>query len=364
MSTVTTTSEGSAERQEVVGLARELGRRELAPHALELDEGRSGALDAAWGHVAEVGFDRALLAVDDGGVGLDAGSLLLCLEQIAIGDGGVALLVLLSNAALAALPPERAAQIGEAERWALVPAPSARLGTGARIEISAEAGRRPTMAGVLCPAPGALGADGIVVVAGGAEPAVLALETGAPGVRIEACEPLLGLKSAAAGRVSLSGAEAEAATPAGKAELAAEASLALLRAGAAAIARGVARRAYEMAIEYAHARVQGGVPIVQHDAVREMLVSMAVRLATPPAIGTDCGAALIAKIAASEDAVAIATDAVQVFGGTGYMHETGIEKLMRDAKVLQLWPEPNWIAGDELVGPLHPPSSGEGHPGK
>jgi alkylation response protein AidB-like acyl-CoA dehydrogenase len=363
MSVVTTTSEGSAERQEVVGLARELGRRELAPHALDLDEGRSGALDAAWGHVAEVGFDRALLAVDDGGVGLDAGSLLLCLEEIAVGDGGVALLVLLSNAALAALPPERAAGIGEAERWALVPAPSARLGTAARIAIGSDTSGRLTVDGALCPAPGALGADGIVVVAGGAEPAVLALEAGSPGLRIEVCEPLLGLKSAAAGRISLSGAEAEAASGPAEAELTANASLALLRAGTAAIARGVARRAYEMAIEYAHARVQGGVPIVQHDAVREMLISMAVRLAATPSIATDCGAALIAKIAASEDAVAIATDAVQVFGGTGYMHETGVEKLMRDAKVLQLWPEPNWIAGEELVGPIHPPSSREGHPG-
>ena len=363
MSTATATSEESAERQEVVALARELGKRELAPHALELDERRPGALDAAWGHVAEVGFDRALLAVDDGGVGLDAGSLLLCLEEIAAGDGGVALLMLLSNAALAALPPERAAQIGEAERWALVPAPNARLGTGARIAIGSDAGGRPTITGALCPAPGALGADGIVVVAGGAEPAVLALEAGAPGLQIEACEPLLGLKSAAAGRISFSGAEAEATTPAAEAQLAADASLALLRAGSAAIARGVARRAHELALEYAHARIQGGVPIVRHDAVSEMLVSMSVRLAAPPSIGTDSRAALVAKIAASEDAVAIATDAVQVFGGTGYMHETGVEKLMRDAKVLQLWPEPNWIAGEELVGVLHPPSSHEGDPG-
>lgn len=360
MSTATrteATGEALAERREVVDLARELGKRELAPQALALDECRPGALDAAWERIAEVGFDRALLAVDDGGVGLDTGSLLLCLEEIAAGDGGVALLVLLSNAALAALPAERAAQIGEAERWTLVPAPSTRLGTGARIEIDSDGSGLPTLAGSLCPALGALGADGIVVVAGGAEPAVLALEAGAPGLQIEACEPLLGLKSAAPGRISFSGAEAETAAPAAEAQLAAHASLALLRAGAAAISRGVARRAYELAIEYGHARQQGGVPIVRHDAVCEMLVSMAVRLASPPPIEADYGPALVAKISASEDALAIATDAVQVFGGTGYMHETGAEKLMRDAKVLQLWPEPNWIASMELVGALHPPSS-------
>ena len=352
MSAITTANEGSAERHEVVALARELGRRELAPHALELDERRSGALEAAWGRVAEVGFDRALLAVDDGGVGLDAGSLLLCLEEIAAGDAGVALLVLLSNAALAALPPERAAQIGEAERWALVPAPPAQLATPARIAVSAAADGRPTVSGTLSPALGALGADGIVVLERGAEPAVLALAAGAPGLKIEACEFQLGLRSAAAARISLSGAAAELASPPAEAGAAADASLALLRAGCAAIARGVARRAHEVALEYAQERVQGGVAIVEHDAVRGMLAAMSVRLAGIPAprgAELDGTAALTAKVAATDAAVATSTDAVQVFGGTGYMHETGVEKLMRDAKYLQLWPEPNWLADDPIV---------------
>jgi len=53
-------------------------------------------------------------------------------------------------------------------------------------------------------------------------------------------------------------------------------------------------------------------------------------------------------VASTTDAVASTTDAVQVFGGTGYMVETGIEKLMRDAKYCQLFPEPNWVAHDAL----------------
>jgi alkylation response protein AidB-like acyl-CoA dehydrogenase len=355
MSAVTTRGEGSAERHEVVALAHELGRRELAPQALELDECRPGALEAAWGRVAEVGFDRALLAVDDGGVGLDAGSLLLCLEEIATGDGGVALLVLLSNAALAALPPERAAAIGETERWALVPAPPEGLATSARIEVSADGEGRPVLSGALSPAPGALGADGVVVVESGPEPAVLALAAGAPGLKIAACEPLLGLRSATPACVSLSGAAAEPACPPAEARAAADASLALLRAGAAAIARGVARRAQAMALEYAENRFQGGVPIIEHDAVREMLAAMRVReVATPAPLGAevDGAAALAARVAATGAALATATDAVQVFGGTGYMHETGIEKLMRDAKALQLWPEPAWIAHDMIAEAL------------
>jgi alkylation response protein AidB-like acyl-CoA dehydrogenase len=86
---------------------------------------------------------------------------------------------------------------------------------------------------------------------------------------------------------------------------------------------------------------------------------MAVRLACWPQIAADHGSkidqaqALAAKIAATDAAVASTTDAVQVFGGTGYMVETGIEKLMRDAKYCQLFPEPNWVAHDELMRPEH-----------
>lgn len=349
MNAIATSGEVSAERAEIVALARELARRELAPQALALDERRPGAIEAAWGLIAEAGYDRALLSVEDGGVGLDPGTLLLGLEEIGSGDAGVALLVLLANAALAALPREQAAQIGEAERWALVPAPPERLATPARIALSTRADGRPVVAGMLSPALGALGADGIVVVRGGEAPAVLALATDAPELRIEACEHQLGLRSAAAARISLSGATAE---PTSQPAAVAAASLTLLHAGSAAIARGVARRAHEMALEYAQTRLQGGVAIVEHDAVRQMLAAMSVGLTTAPmpaGAELDETATLAAKVAAGDAAVAAATDAVQIFGGTGYMHETGIEKLMRDAKYLQLWPEPNWMADDPIV---------------
>ncbi len=328
MSMVETSGESLVERHEIVALARDLGRRELAPRALELDERRDGALDAAWGLVVEIGFDRALLPVEHGGVGLDTGSLLLCLEEIAAGEAGVALLVLLSNAALVALARERAAQVGEGKRWALVLSPRGRTSLGA------------------------LGADGLVVVEPGAEPVVLVLEADAVELQIEACDIQLGLRSAAAARVAFDAASTERAASSAQARATADASLTLLRAGSAAIARGVARRAGEMALDYAKARMQGGVPIIEHDAVRRMLAAMSVRLAATPALPgseLDASGALAIKVAATEAAVATSTDAVQVFGGTGYMHETGVEKLMRDAKYLQLWPEPNWIADDELM---------------
>lgn len=365
-----------SERREIVEVARELGRRELLPHALELDERRPGVVDAAWERVTEVGFDRALMAVEDGGAGLDPDTLLLCLEELAAGDGGIAMLALLSNAALAVLPPERLAKVPPGSRWAIVPAPPEQLPTAARIRVERRAGS-VALSGRLCPALGALGADGLVVVAREPEPVAFAFPGGTKGLDVSASEPQLGLRAAAAACVSFSDAAADLALEEAGAAAAVPQSFSLLRAGVAAIARGVARRAQEMAVTYAETRLQGGVPIVEHDAVRGMLAAMAVRLSAAPCpsaasgvvLGsgradggghaTGNGAAAVnlvgIKIAATEAAVATTTDAVQVFGGAGYMHETGIEKLMRDAKSLQVWPEPNWV-GSELVADALSPS--------
>ena len=349
MSGAATSEPIAAERRDVVALARELARRELAPQALALDERRLGAFEAAWKPIAASGYDRALLATEDGGVGLDAGSLLGCVEELAAGEPGVALQILLSNAALAALPAERAARIGAAERWAFVPAPPDQVATPARLATSARRDAPLVLAGTLSPALGALGADGIVIAQGGEKPAVLALEAEAPGLTIEACEDQLGLRAAAAARISISPSAEAVATPAGPS---APASMTLLRAGSAAIARGIIGRANELGLAYACTRQQGGVAIVEHDAVRRMLAAMAVgldSLSAPADVVLDESATLAVKVATTEAAVAASTDAVQVFGGTGYMRETGVEKLMRDAKYLQLWPEPNWAADDAIV---------------
>ena len=185
------------------------------------------------------------------------------------------------------------------------------------------------------------------------------IDAGAAGSRFERDLAQMGLRAAPAASVELTGvacAPAADESDGSSTAMSAASALALLRAGTAAIAHGIARRAYEMALEYAHARRQGGVAIIEHDAVSDMLSAMAVRLACWPGIAVDPAGltveeaqALAVKIAATDAAVASTTDAVQVFGGTGYIRETGVEKLMRDAKYCQLFPEPNWVAQDELM---------------
>jgi acyl-CoA dehydrogenase len=337
------------ERAEIRAMARDLADRELTPRAAALDSGDQDALAECWALLVDLGLDRVLVDECHGGAGLGAPDLLATIEELAVGDGGSAMCVLLCNAALATLDDEQIADVPEGARWALVPAT-----LGADVTIS-----DGQLDGSIACALGAHGADGLLILVERPQPVAWAGAPGAPGLALQREEAQMGLRAAPAASIEMTGTKSAAATVDGhrpETGASAASALALLRAGTAAIARGITRRAHEMALEYAQVRRQGGVPIIEHDAVSDMLAAMAVRLACWPQTGADPAGlaieetqALAGKIAATDAAVASTTDAVQVLGGTGYMVETGIEKLMRDAKYCQLFPEPNWVAQDELM---------------
>jgi acyl-CoA dehydrogenase len=111
---------------------------------------------------------------------------------------------------------------------------------------------------------------------------------------------------------------------------------------------GVARTAMELAVRYAKKRIQFGAPIANHQAVQFMLADMAkdieaARLLVYKAAWVaDRGLrnskeAAIAKAFAADVAMRVTTDAVQVYGGMGYTKWHPVEKLMRDAKVIQIY---------------------------
>jgi len=111
---------------------------------------------------------------------------------------------------------------------------------------------------------------------------------------------------------------------------------------------GIARSALELATEYARKRIQFGVPIAQHQAIQFMLADMAKNieaarlLVWKAAWVADRGIrnsreAAIAKAFAADMAMQTTTDAVQVYGGMGYTKWHPVEKLMRDAKVIQIY---------------------------
>ena len=127
------------------------------------------------------------------------------------------------------------------------------------------------------------------------------------------------------------------------------------RPGVAAQAVGIAQGAVELATEYAHSRVQFGKPISSFQGIQWMLADMATKTEAARALVystasmvdrglKDVGtASAAAKLFASDVAMEVSTDAVQIFGGYGYMRDYPIEKFMRDAKITQIYEGTNQI---------------------
>jgi acyl-CoA dehydrogenase len=120
------------------------------------------------------------------------------------------------------------------------------------------------------------------------------------------------------------------------------------RPGVAGLAVGIAQAAFDFAAEYSKERVQFGVPIAMHQAVAFMIADMATKieaarlLVWQSAVLLDQGkrntlAASHAKRFAADSAMEVTVDAVQVYGGYGFIKEYPVEKLMRDAKIMQLY---------------------------
>jgi alkylation response protein AidB-like acyl-CoA dehydrogenase len=137
------------------------------------------------------------------------------------------------------------------------------------------------------------------------------------------------------------------------------------RIGVAASAVGVAQAAYDYALAYAKERKTFGQPIARHQAISFMLADMATQISAARALVYQAaqvaetgapinGIASMAKLFASDTAMKVTTDAVQIFGGYGYIREYPVEKLMRDAKIKQIYEGTNQIQrlviANEIIG--------------
>ena len=111
---------------------------------------------------------------------------------------------------------------------------------------------------------------------------------------------------------------------------------------------GLIRRALEESIAYALERKTFGVPIAEHQMVQAMIAEMGIKYEATRLLvhksawqidqgGRNSLVASYSKAFGADSAMQVATDAVQVFGGNGYITEYPVEKLMRDAKILQIY---------------------------
>ena len=127
------------------------------------------------------------------------------------------------------------------------------------------------------------------------------------------------------------------------------------RPGIGSLGVGLAQGALDLAVEYARKRVQFGKPIISFQAIQHKLANMAIKteaaraliyagaryMDTDPADASKIAA--MCKVFASDVAMEVTTEAVQVLGGYGYMRDYPVEKMMRDAKILQIYEGTNEI---------------------
>ena len=127
------------------------------------------------------------------------------------------------------------------------------------------------------------------------------------------------------------------------------------RPGVAAQAVGIAQGAFDEAVQYARKRIQFGQPISSFQAIQHIMADMAIQIEAARSLVyatcrmIDSGAksfskeSAMCKVMASDTAMKVTTDAVQILGGYGYMKEYPVEKRMRDAKITQIYEGTNQI---------------------
>lgn len=132
------------------------------------------------------------------------------------------------------------------------------------------------------------------------------------------------------------------------------AGLAAGRLGIAAVATGLAQRALDEAVKYSKERTTFGKPIIEHQGLTFLLADMAAAVDSARAAYLDAARrkdakmpydreAAVAKLVATDNAMKVTTDAVQVFGGYGYTRDFEVERFMREAKVMQIFEGTNQI---------------------
>jgi alkylation response protein AidB-like acyl-CoA dehydrogenase len=186
------------------------------------------------------------------------------------------------------------------------------------------------------------------------------VEADAPGLEIGRIEPKLGIKGSTTGEVFFNGCRVRADNLVGGEGEGFKIAMRVLdrsRPGIGAQALGIAQGATDFALEYAKSRETMGKPIVEHELIAAKLADMETKCEAARGLlyrfglMADAGvdgpeltrASAMAKLYCSDVAMEVTTDAVQILGGYGYMKEYPVERMMRDAKITQIYEGTNEI---------------------
>ena len=347
--------------------AREFAQKELAPNAAAWDREARFPTEAL-AVLGRLGFLGMLVPPDYGGAGADHVGYALALEEIAAGDGSVSTILSVHNS-VGCMPVLRYGSEEQKRRF-LVPMargemlaafcltePQAGSDAAALKTRAQRRGNRWVLNGTKQFITSGSNAD-VAIVFAVTDPAAgrrgisaFIVPTDTPGYRLASLEKKLGQRASDTAQLVFDDMEL---TPdlmlgaEGEGYKIALANLEGGRIGIAAQAIGMARAAYEAALAYAKEREAFGQKIIAHQAVAFRLADMATQIAAARGLVLDAAAkrdagepclteAAMAKLFASEMAERVASDAIQIHGGYGYLADFPVERIYRDVRVCQIY---------------------------
>ena len=361
------------EQKELQELTRRIANEKVRPVAAKYD--RSG--EFPWEMVdvfREAGLFAVAIPEEYGGLGMGVFGLVLVTEELSKACGGIALSV--AGTALGAFPlliagsPEQKqrylTRLAEGEMLAgfCLTEPEAGSDAGAIRTTAVKDGDEYVLNGTkhFITNGGVAGIYTVIAMTnpkkGGRGASAFVVEADTPGLVIGKKEDKMGIRASATAEIHFENCRVPKENLIGREGMGFIIALQTLdqsRPGVAAQALGIAQGALDLAVDYARQRKQFGQSISSFQAIQHMLADMATQVEAARALiysvaryidsgGKDYGkVSAMTKLFASDVAMRVTTDAVQIFGGYGYMREYPIEKYMRDAKITQIYEGTNQI---------------------
>lgn len=363
-------------------MVREFAEKEIAPGAAERDEKEEYSRDI-YNALGELGLTGIFFPEEYGGAGGDYISYILASEEIARADDAVAA-GYSATVSLCAWPIYKYGTEKQKQKYLVPLVNGSKLGSFCLTEPNAgtDASAQQSAA-VLAADHYVLNGSKIFITNGGeAETYVVfamtdkskgvkgitafILEKGMPGFTFGKKEHKMGIRSSQTMELVFQDVKVPLENRLGKEGEGFKIAMSSLdggRIGVAAQALGIAQAALEYAIKYSKERAQFGNPICKNQAISFMLADMATKLDAARLLtyraadlkgqGLPCSKeAAMAKMYASDAAMSITTDAVQIFGGYGFIREYPVERLMRNAKITQIYEGTNQVQRMVISGAI------------
>ena len=375
-------------QQDFMNLARDFGEKRLAPTIMERDH--QGIYDDALiAELLSLGITGAYFEEKYGGAGDDGGDVLsyiLAVEELAKYDAGVSI-TLSATVSLCANPIWQFGTEEQKEKFLVPLVEGTKLGAFGLTEPNAgtDASGQQTVAVKNDDGTYTLNGSKIFITNGGHADIYIVfamtdkskgnhgitafiLEDGMPGFTYGKKEDKMGIHTSVTMELVFQDVKVPAENMLGEEGKGFKIAMMTLdggRVGVGAQALGIAEGAYNAALQYAKERTQFGKQIAKFQAVSFMLADMKLKIETArlavykaawkmsqPDVKSYSVDAAIAKKYASDVAMQVTTDAVQVFGGYGFTREYPVERYMRDAKITQIYEGTNQVQQMVISGAI------------